>query len=39
MKPGKDLVLKCRPTEHRCCWVFSHEHNLLPFSTPNPMPC
>jgi hypothetical protein len=34
MKPGKDLVLKCRSAEYRCWGVVSHEHNLLPFSTP-----
>jgi hypothetical protein len=34
MKPAKDLVLKCRSTEYRCCCVASHKHNLLPFSTP-----
>jgi len=34
MMPGKDSVLKFRCTEYRCCWVTSHEHNLLPFSTP-----
>jgi hypothetical protein len=27
-------VLKFRCTEYRCCLVTSHEHNLLPFSTP-----
>ena len=30
----KDSVLKFRCTEYRCCLVTSHEHNLLPFSTP-----
>jgi len=34
MMPGKDSVLKFRCTECRCCWVTSHEHNLLLFSTP-----
>ena len=34
MIPGKDSVLKFRSTEYRCCLVTAHEHNLLPFSTP-----
>jgi hypothetical protein len=34
LRPGKDFMLKCRSTEYRCCLVESHEHNLLPFSTP-----
>ena len=27
-------MLKCISTEQRCCLLTSHEHNLLPFSTP-----
>ena len=34
MMPEKDSVLKFICTEYRCCLVTSHEHNLLPFSTP-----
>jgi hypothetical protein len=38
VKPAKDLLLKCRSTEYRCCCVASHEHNLLPFGTPQTYP-
>jgi hypothetical protein len=34
MIPREDYVFKLNSTEYRCCLVTSHEHNLLPFSTP-----